>query len=140
MSKKKVADFLYEDLSYQIRGAVFEVWKRFKGIFKETVIEKALVKELGDRGLNVESQKRIDIYYKGERVGNYTPDLVLNNLIFIELKVKPFLTREDERQFWHYLQGSEYKLGFLVNFGSKKLEIRRRVYDEAREKYKKVSV
>lgn len=48
--------------------------------------------------------------------------------------------RDDERQFWYYLRGSPYRLGFLINFGAKKLEIKRRVYDKAREKYRKISV
>lgn len=63
------------------------------------------------------------------------PDIIINNEILIELKVKPFLTKEDEKQFWYYLRGSNYKLGFLINFGSRNLEIRRRVYDKARNSY-----
>ncbi len=140
MDKNKVKDFLYEGESYKIRGAIFEVWKSFRGIFKEKVVENALKKELEDRKLNVEFQKRINIYYKGERVGNYMPDLIINNSILIELKAKPYLTKEDEKQFWYYLRGSQYKLGFLINFGSRELEIKRRIYDKAREKYKSISV
>lgn len=42
---------------------------------------------------------------------------------------------DDVKQFWYYLKGTEYKLGFLINFGSKDgVEIVRRVYDEARDK------
>lgn len=139
MVKKIVQDFLYGKDSYQIRGACFDVWKIFKGIFKEKIIENALRKELENRGLKAEAQKRIKIYYKGEQVGVYTPDLILNNRILIEIKVKPYLTKDDEKQFWLYLQGSQYKLGFLINFGTKKLEIKRRVYDKARQKYLSVS-
>jgi len=122
MEKKIVKDFLYEKESYLIRGAAFEIWKVFRGIFKEKIIDNALRKELQNRGLKVESQKRIDIFYKGEKVGTYTPDQIVNEAILIEIKVKPYLTREDERQFWHYLRGSQYKLGFLINFGSKNLK------------------
>ena len=50
----------------------------------------------------------------------------------IELKSKQFLTKEDERQFWLYLKATDYKVGFLINFGSKELEFKRRVYDKAR--------
>jgi len=140
MVKKIVKDFLYERESYLIRGAVFEVWRAFKGIFKEKIVENALKKELQNRGFKIESQKRIPIYYKGEKVGTYTPDQIVNDSILIEIKVKPYLTKEDERQFWYYLRGSQYRLGFLINFGSKKLEIKRRIYDKAREKYKNISV
>jgi GxxExxY protein len=50
----------------------------------------------------------------------------------MEIKVKPMLIQEDKKQFWYYLRSSSYRLGFLINFGTKKLEIIRRVYDLAR--------
>lgn len=137
---RKVKDFLFEKESYEIRGALFEIWKNFKGVFKEKIIENSLVKELKNRGLKTEPQKRIDIFYKGEKVGTYAPDLVVNNSIIIELKAKQFITKEDEKQFWYYLRCSKYKLGFLVNFGPQGLEIRRRIYDMARNKYKNSAI
>lgn len=139
MERRTVKDFLYEEDSYKIRGACFDVWNIFKGMFKEKIIENSLKKELEARGLKVETQRRIDVYYKGERVGVYTPDLIVNGRIFIEIKVKPFLTKEDEKQFWFYFQGSSYKLGFLINFGSKKLEIKRRIYDKAHQRHESAS-
>ncbi len=135
MSTKSGEKLLYEDSSYKIRGACFELYKKFGGAFKESVINKALVTELEIRRLQVEIQKRIDIFYKGKKVGVYVPDIIINNEILIELKVKPFLTKEDEKQFWYYLRGSKYKLGFLINFGSNNLQIKRRVYDKARKSY-----
>ena len=124
-------EFLYPELTYKIRGACFEVWKRFRGAFKEKIIERALVKEITSQGLKVEIQKQISVIYKNEKIGAYVPDLIVENKVLIELKSKPFLTKEDDRQFWLYLQGSEYKLGLLINFGNK-LEIKRRIYDKAR--------
>jgi len=132
MTKKDLSDFLYKDITYEIRGACFEVWKSFGGAFKESVIQNALAKALKQRGLSLESQKRIALYFADEKVGTYVPDFIVNDAVLIELKVKPFLTKEDEKQFWRYLKGSQYRLGLLINFGSEKLEIRRRIYDEAR--------
>ena len=132
MARTKVQDFLYEAESYQIRGACFDVYKAFGGAFKETVIDHALSKALQKRGLKVESQKRIDIYFEDEKVGMYVPDKIVNECILLELKAKPFLTKQDIDQFWKYLRGSEYKLGFLVNFAPVRLEIKRIVYERAR--------
>lgn len=109
-----------------------DVWKQFKGMFKESVIDNSLSIALEERGLKVDSQKRINIYFHGKKVGIYVPDKIINNIILLELKSKEFLTKQDEEQFWNYLQGSEYKLGFLVNFSPKKLDIKRVVYDTAR--------
>ena len=128
----KVKNFLYEKESYLIRGACFEVWKEFKGMFKETIIDKALTIAFEEKGLKVESQKRIDIYFKNIKVGTYVPDKIINNIILIELKCKPFLTQQDIEQFWKYLKGSKYKLGFLINFSPSGLIIKRIIYDNAR--------
>ena len=132
MATRTGEKLLYEDISYIIRGACFELYKKFGGDFKESMINKALVKELEYKGLKVNSQKKINIFHRDEKIGVYVPDIIVEDKILIELKVKPFLTKEDDRQFWRYLKGSNYKLGFLINFGPQKLEIKRRVFDKAR--------
>jgi len=128
-------DFLYKKQTYKIRGACFKIWKEFGGAFKESIIDKALTEELLKNGLTVEDQKRIDIYYNNKKVGTYIPDKIIDSIILLELKCKPFITKEDKKQFWHYLKASSYKLGLLINFGSKNLEIHRRIYDKARDKH-----
>lgn len=133
MAKRIVKDFLYPQESYQIRGACFWVWKAMGSAFKEQAIDRALTKELQKRELKVEDQKRIPIHYEGEKVGEYVPDKVINGNIIIELKRKSYITLQDKRNFWNYLRGSSYKLGFLINFGDEKLEIKRYVYDKARK-------
>ncbi len=129
---KKMNKLLYEKESYEIRGACFWVYREFGGDFKESVIHNALVKELSKRGLVINTQKRINLLYDGEKVGTYVPDIIVNDIVLVELKCKQFLTKEDSRQFWRYLKASPYKLGLLVNFGPRRLEIKRRVYDKAR--------
>jgi GxxExxY protein len=125
---------LYEEESYKIRGACFKVYNSLGGGIKEIIIQKALYKELTNCGFELDKQKRIDVVYENERIGVYIPDLVVNNKIMIELKSKPFITKEDKKQFWGYLKGSKYQLGFLINFGPSKLIIKRFIYD------KKISV
>lgn len=110
---------------------------KFGNILEEHLRKKWLIElylSLENEGLKVENKKWINIYYDNVKVGTYTPDKIVNDSILIEVKCKPYLTKEDERQFWLYLKGSEYKLGLLINFGQKKLEIRRRIYDKARKK------
>lgn len=128
----RVNNFLYENITYKIRGACFKVWNEFGSSVKENIIEKSLCIEMKNLGLKVERQKRIYIFYKNQKVGTYIPDLIINNVILIELKRKPFISKDNERQFWLYLKGSEYKLGLLINFGPNGLDIRRRIYDKAR--------
>jgi len=74
-----------------------------------------------------------NIQYNGSPVGYYVPDIVVNGLILIEVKCKPFLHKDDIKQFWYYLKCSDFKAGYLVNFGKNDgVEFVRRVYDTAR--------
>jgi len=134
MVTKTGEKLLYEEITYKIRKACFKTWKQFGGAFKEKVVDRALSLAFKNEGLKVENQKCINIYYDNVKVGTYIPDKIINESVLIEVKCKPYLAKEDERQFWLYLKGSKYKLGLLINFGTKRLEIKRRVYDKARQK------
>jgi GxxExxY protein len=93
MTTNKVQDFLYEQESYKIRRACFKVYKAFGGVFKETVVDRALTEALTKQGLSVEDQKRIDIYFENKKAGTYVPDKIINEAILLEIKIKPFLTK-----------------------------------------------
>ena len=124
-----MVELIYKQKSYIIQGVAFDIYKKFRNRHKEKIYQNSFYSGLKDKGLNVEKEKRIDILYSNKKVGTYTPDLVVNNAIFIELKVKPRITQEDIRQFWYYLKASGYRLGFLINFGaSNGVQIIRRIY------------
>lgn len=130
---KKTQNFLYENESYLIRGACFKVYKTFWNTQKEVVYQRSLAEELHNLNLVVEREKQLPVYYEKKKVGVYTPDILINDIIVIELKAKPFLHKDDLQQFWYYLKNSGYKLGFLVNFGEPNgVKIIRRIYDQAR--------
>ena len=74
------------DITYTINGAVFEVNKVLGAGFLEKVYEKALIIELLVRGLRAESQVPIEVIYKGEVVGEYFADIVVEGQVIIELK------------------------------------------------------
>lgn len=131
---------LFEKESYEIRGSAFEVYKALGCGHKEVVYQKAFFGALLKKFPLVEREKQLPVYFQGKKVGTYTPDIVVENKIPIELKAKPQITSHDIDQFWHYLTGTEYKLGFLINFGKPGgVEIIRRVYDEARKPVPRLS-
>ena len=74
------------ELTYQIRGAIFEVNRILGSGFLEKVYEKALLVELRQRGLKAECQVAIQVYYKDEVVGEYFADIVVEDQVIIELK------------------------------------------------------
>ena len=134
LRKVKNPDLLYPELSYKVVGAVFAVWKELGPAFKESIYQKALAKEFSKRNIPYKNQQQIPISYDGQKVGVYTPDFIIDEKIILEIKYLPIITAKEKRQAWHYLKGSQYKLLLLVNFGGRKLEIKRWIYDKARNK------
>ncbi len=124
---------LYEKESYEIRGVMYDIYKTYRNYHKEIVYHNSIYNDLIDKKYRVEKNKRINIYHNSKKVGTYVPDLVINNIIVIELKCKPKISMEDRKQFWHYLKSTDYKLGFLINFGNPNgVEIERKIFDKAR--------
>ena len=113
------------ELTYQIRGAVFEVNRILGSGFLEKVYEKALIIELLVRGLRAESQVPIEVIYKGEVVGEYFADIAVEDKVIIELKAVEQLQKIHEAQILNYLKATEYKIGLLINFTHPKAEIKR---------------
>jgi len=121
------AEFLHKDISFQIIAAVYEVHNVLGFGFLESVYQKALVKELRMRDLKTEEQKEIRVRYKGEDVGSFYADIVVNDDIILELKALESLTKAHEAQLLNYLKGTGLKLGFLFNFGKEKATYKRMV-------------
>lgn len=120
---------LYENESYNIRGLIYNIYKKFRNYHKELIYHNALFNDLIELNYQVDKNKKISIYHKEKKVGIYIPDLVINDIIVVELKCKPRITIDDRKQFWHYLKASKYKLGLLVNFGAADgVEIERKIF------------
>lgn len=128
MLKRKVSDFLYEDLSYKIRGCAFEVYNTLGFGHKENIYQKALGAEFENAKINFEKEKLLPVIYQGKKIGIYKPDFIVDSKIIIEVKAIPFVPKNSETQPTYYLKGTDFKLGFLINFGSQKLDIRRRIW------------
>jgi len=121
------AEFLHKDISFQIIAAVYEVHNVLGFGFLESVYQKALVKELRLRDLKTEEQKELRVRYKGEDIGSFYADIVVNDDIILELKAVENLTKAHEAQLLNYLKGTGLKLGFLINFGKEKATYKRMV-------------
>ncbi|MEK7121802.1 MAG: GxxExxY protein, partial [Patescibacteria group bacterium] len=130
---EKDGGLLYEDLTYKIRGAIFNVKKGLGLGHKEIIYQKAIEAEFKRIGIVFEKEKIIDISYNGQKLGIYKPDFVVDGKVVVEIKSLPFVGDREYKQLWSYLKGSSYNLGLLVNFGEE-LDIRRVVYEIARDK------
>lgn len=124
MSLKKLKKYggkvlIYENESFVIRGAIFEVYYQLGPGFLEAVYQECLEKEFQVRNIPFVSQPELDLYYKGEKLNQfYKPDFVCFNSIILELKALSKVSNEHQAQVLNYLKAGQMKLGLLVNFGS----------------------
>ncbi|MBC8177496.1 MAG: GxxExxY protein [Desulfobacteraceae bacterium] len=114
-----------DELTYAIRGAIFEVNRVLGAGFLEKVYERALLVELRERGLKAECQVPIKVEYKATEVGEYFADIVVGDQIILELKAVNSMQKIHEAQLLNYLKATGYKIGLLVNFTHPKAEIKR---------------
>ena len=107
----------FEDLTYKIRGAIFEVFKELRPGLLESVYEAALIHELSQLGIFVESQLALPVTYKSVRLDiGFRIDLLVENEIIIEIKSVEKLLDIHKKQLLNYLKLTNKKIGFLVNF------------------------
>ena len=108
------------ELSYHIRGAAMEVYNTLGPGLLESVYHKALIRELESRGLNVESEVPVAVYYKGERMDEdaLRLDIVVEDKVVLELKSVEALSPIHFKQLRTYLRLYKKELGWLINFGA----------------------
>ena len=116
---------LHHSLSKQVIGMAFSVHNILGSGLLESAYEGAMVIELQQAGIPFERQRTYPLYYKGELVGAYIADLVVNDSIILELKSVKALNRIMEAQLINYLSLSGIRVGYLINFNSIRLEYKR---------------
>lgn len=112
------AELIYEDLTYSIRGALFEVYKEKGCGFLEDVYQECLEIELEMQGIAYEAQYPLKMDYKGRSLQKkYIPDFVCFGKIIVEIKAVKELADAHRAQIHNYLRATGFRLGLLVNFG-----------------------
>ena len=120
--------WLYAGLTQEIIGAAMEVHRELGSGFLEYVYEEALCYELNLRKISFERQKELDIYYNDLLIPRkYKPDLIVDDKVIVELKATLGLTEIEEAQLLNYLKATKIRVGLLLNFGKKSLEVKRRI-------------
>ena len=130
-------NLLYKELSYQIRGAAIEVRKNYGLGHKEVLYQRAFAEELNLRRIKFEREKPIKIYSPKTRkvIGSYQPDFIIENKIIVELKALERMPKMMIDQLYSYLRNSKFELGFLINFRSDGVDIKRVIYTNDRKKH-----
>ena len=140
-AKKRESALVYPELSYLIQGCIFEIRKQYGPGQKEIIYQRLLEEKLVNKGLRVEKEKRINVYSQdsGKVIGIYQPDLLIEEKILLEIKSSKFTTKTDEKQLYYYLRNSQYELGYLINFSTPRLFIKRIVYSNSKKPYLSVN-
>ena len=111
-----------------IIGAAFEVHSALGYGFLEAVYRNAMAVELRKRGFDPVVESRMEVRYKGEAVGIYVADMVVNDTVVVEFKVAEEYRKSDEAQLLNELAATGKPVGLLINFGRRKVEFKRLVW------------
>jgi len=125
-------EYIHQNLTKKIIEVFYEVYSELGYGFLEKVYENAMVIALKSKNINCQRQKKINVVFRGENVGEYYSDLIVNDSVIVELKACEILVSEHEYQLINYLRATEIEVGLLMNFG-KKPEIRRKIFTNDRK-------
>jgi len=117
----------HQDLTSRIIECAYKVHNTLGFGFLEAVYQNALVIELPKAGLHAEKEKKIQVYYDNQLVGDYVADIIVEDKVILELKSVKDLHPAHEAQLVNYLKATGIEVSLLINF-SESVEIKRKVY------------
>lgn len=120
-----MTEIIHKALSFAVIGAAMEVHRILGPGFLEAVYQAALEKELTLRGIPFQHQVELPVLYKGEVLGVYKADLVIDGKIIVEIKSISRFNASHQSQALHYLTSTGLELAILINFGAGSLEHQR---------------
>ena len=124
-------EYPLSEVTSRIIKAAKEVHKEHGPGFQEVIYQRSLALEFPVHNLDFSREVWIDVHYKGQKVGSKRVDFIVDEVL-VEIKAKAALEDMDFVQTLSYLKASGYKVALLLNFGAKRLGIKRIVYEEAR--------
>lgn len=116
---------LYSDLTRAVIRCAFDVQNELGSGFLESVYEKAMLISLEEAGIPARSQVPIGVHFRGQLVGDFYADLLVDEKVIVELKAVERLTPQHKAQVINYLNATGIPVGLLLNFGSPKVDFQR---------------
>jgi len=117
----------YHEITEVIIGCAYRVYNKMGFGFLESVYENCLLIELHKSGLNTESQKSITVYYDDKIVGEFIADIIVDDTVILELKSVRQIIKAHEVQLVNYLTATGKPVGLVINFGERRVEVKRKV-------------
>ena len=119
----------YHELTEKIIGCSFRVYNEMGFGFLESVYKNCMMIELKKAGLNAEAEKQIRVTYDKEVVGEFSADILVEDMVIVELKSVRRVVRAHEIQLVNYLTATGKPIGLILNFGERKVEVKRKLKD-----------
>lgn len=118
-----------DPLTEKIISCCYKVHSELGPGFNEKIYHNALKTIFENEGLEYETEKRFDVYYRNKWIGNLIIDLIIEEKVIVEVKaVAGNIPDIFKYQLLSYLKVSNLKVGLLVNFGNKSCQIKRSVF------------
>ena len=115
--RPKAAHFSHGEITRVINGALYEVHNELAGGFLERVYGNALAIVLRAAGLRVDREVPFEIVFRGEVIGRYVADMVVESTVVVEVKAAENIARSHRAQLVNYLRASDLPVGLVLNFG-----------------------
>lgn len=127
--------YKHSELSEVIIGVFYEVYNELGYGFLESVYRNSLQLALLAKGLRVETEVAVPVFFRGKNVGDFRADMVINGCLLLELKTAEAISIAHEAQLLNYLRATNLEVGLILNFGPK-AQVRRLAYDNTRKQLK----
>jgi GxxExxY protein len=118
-------------VTQEIIGVFYEVYNELGHGFLESVYREAMIVALRSKNLVLEREKTVNVEFRGQIVGVFRTDLVVDNCVVVELKGARTIDSNHEAQLLNYLKATKFEVGLLLNFGVKP-QFRRMIWEPAR--------
>lgn len=110
---------VHEEVTGRLLSAFFAVHRELGHGFVEAVYARALLFELAFRGLDVQADVPMSVFYKGRKVGSFSADLLIEGKVVATVRAAPVLDDDDRAQILNYMRCSSAEVGMLLNFGGR---------------------
>jgi GxxExxY protein len=127
--------YKHSELTQAIIGVFYDVYNDLGYGFLESVYRRSLQLALKEKGLIVETELPVPVFFRGNKVGDFRADVVVNGLVLLELKATETIAIAHEAQLLNYLRATSLEIGLILNFGPK-AQVRRLLLDNGRKQIK----
>jgi GxxExxY protein len=127
-----VKELIEKELVFKIMGCAMEVHNELGHGLREKTYERALCREFHLQAILYGQQAVYSVFYKGEKIDDYIPDLVVEERVVVDVKTMEVIGDAERGKMLNYLKITGLKVGLIINFKHSKLQWERIVLDAAR--------